>query len=175
MTIGATKKDKIDALAATAVIGVEDIGGQSIISDAWRRLRVTPIFWIGGVIILLFVLLAIFSPLIALNDPAAQLLIKQTSRARNTIAPAQPGFPLGGDTLGRDFYSRLILGARQTLLVGVFATLIGFVGGLILGITAGAFGGKTDTVVMRIVDVMLSIPSLLLAVSIAGAVPPTRI
>ena len=81
----------------------------------------------------LFVVLAIIGPWIAPHDPGAQLLIGQTSRARNAIAPSQPGFPLGGDTLGRDLFSRMIVGARQTLLVGVLATLIGLIGGLILG------------------------------------------
>jgi len=118
------------------------------------------------VIIGLFLVLAIIGPWIAPQDPGAQLLIGQTSRARNAIAPAQDGFLLGGDTQGRDLFSRLIVGARQTLLVGILATLIGLVGGLILGILAGAFGGWVDTVVMRVVDVMLSIPSLLLAISI---------
>jgi peptide/nickel transport system permease protein len=60
----------------------------------------------------------------------------------------------------------LVVGARQTLLVGIIATLIGLIGGLIIGLLAGAFGGWVDTVLMRIVDVMLSIPSLLLAISI---------
>jgi peptide/nickel transport system permease protein len=129
-------------------------------------LKGSPLFWFGAVIVGLFVVLAIIGPRIAPHDPGAQLLIDQTSRARNSIAPAQDGFPLGGDTQGRDLLSRMIVGARQTLLVGIFATLIGLVGGLILGILAGAFGGWIDTLVMRIVDVMLSIPSLLLAISI---------
>lgn len=160
------KKDKIDALAATAVVQPDEMG-QSIVADAWRRLRQSPVFWIGGTIIALFVLLAIFAPLVAPNDAGTQYLIRQTSRARNTIAPPQPGFLLGGDTLGRDLFSRLVLGSRQTLLVGVMATLIGLIGGLTLGTLAGAFGGWVDTVVMRLVDVMLSVPSLLLAISIA--------
>lgn len=163
--VGLKRRDKIDALAATAIEDPEDMG-QSILADAWRRLRQSPTFWVGAVIIFLFVLLAILSPWLAPNDPAAQLLIGQTSRAKNAIAPPQPGFPLGGDTLGRDVFSRLILGSRQTLLVGVLATLIGLTGGLILGTLAGAFGGWVDNIVMRIVDVMLSIPSLLLAISI---------
>ena len=166
MIYGKGRRDRIDALAATAAVQPED-AGSSIVADAWKRLRVNPIFWVGMTIVTLFVLFAIFAPLIAPHDPGAQLLIRQTSRARNTIAPSQPGFPLGGDTFGRDFFSRMVLGSRQTLLVGVFATLIGLTGGLILGITAGAFGGWVDTVVMRIVDVMLSIPSLLLAVSVS--------
>ena len=126
----------------------------------------SPLFWIGAVIVGLFLLLAIFGPLFAPHDPGAQVLIDQTSRARNAIAPAAGGFPLGGDTLGRDLFSRLLVGSRQTLLVGVLATMIGLIGGLILGLLAGAFGGWVDTVIMRVVDVMLSIPSLLLAISI---------
>jgi peptide/nickel transport system permease protein len=159
-TYSRARKQRIDALVTS---GDE---GTSLLADAWVRLRASPLFWIGAVIIGLFLELAIIAPWIAPNDPGAQLLIGQTSRARNAIAPAQPGFPLGGDTQGRDLFSRLIVGARQTLLVGILATFIGLVGGLILGILAGAFGGWVDTVVMRVVDVMLSIPSLLLAISI---------
>ena len=86
----------------------------------------------------------------------------------NPVPGPQPGFPLGGDDRGRDLLSRLLVGSRQTLLVGVLATLFGLIGGLMLGILAGAFGGWVDSLVMRIVDVMLSIPSLLLAFSIAA-------
>lgn len=155
------REQRIDSLVGT------DDRGLSLWGSAWQRLKRAPLFWIGAVIVGLFLLLAIFGPLFAPHDPGAQLLIDQTSRARNQIAPPQTGFPLGGDTLGRDQFSRMIVGSRQTLLVGVLATLIGLLGGLILGVTAGAFGGWVDSVVMRIVDVMLSIPGLLLAFSIA--------
>jgi len=154
------RKQRIDALVSS---GDE---GSSLLQDAWTRLKGSPLFWVGAVIIGVFLVLAIIAPWIAPHDPGAQLLIGQTSRARNAIAPAQEGFPLGGDTQGRDLLSRLMVGARQTLLVGIFATLIGLIGGLILGLLAGAFGGWVDTLIMRIVDVMLSIPSLLLAISI---------
>ena len=80
----------------------------------------------------------------------------------------QPGFPLGADDQGRDLLSRLLVGSRQTLIVGVLATVIGLIGGLVLGMLAGAFGGAVDAFVMRVVDVLLSIPSLLLALSIAA-------
>ena len=159
-TFSRARKQRIDALVNS---GDE---GTSLLQDAWARLKSSPLFWFGAVIVGVFLVLAIIGPWIAPHDPGAQLLIGQTSRARNAIAPPQEGFPLGGDTQGRDLLSRLIVGARQTLLVGIFATLIGLVGGLILGILAGAFGGWVDTLVMRIVDVMLSIPSLLLAISI---------
>jgi peptide/nickel transport system permease protein len=159
-TFSRARNQRIDALVNS---GDE---GTSLLQDAWARLKGSPLFWFGAVIVGLFLVLAIIGPWIAPHDPGAQLLIGQTARARNAIAPPQEGFPLGGDTQGRDLLSRLIVGARQTLLVGIFATLIGLVGGLILGILAGAFGGWVDTLVMRIVDVMLSIPSLLLAISI---------
>lgn len=167
MPLMTKKKDRIDAIAATAVVDPEGAAG-SILADAWRRLRVSPVFWVGAVIILLFVLLAILADVVAPHDPGALLLREQTRLARNLLAPPQPGFPLGGDTLGRDEFSRLVIGSRQTLAVGVFATLIGLAGGLTLGTIAGAFGGWVDTLVMRVVDVMLSIPSLLLAISIAA-------
>jgi peptide/nickel transport system permease protein len=69
---------------------------------------------------------------------------------------------------GRDLFSRMLLGSRETLLVAVLATVIGLGGGLVLGTVAGALGGWADSLVMRIVDVLLSIPSLLLAVSIGA-------
>jgi peptide/nickel transport system permease protein len=159
-TFSRARKQRIDALVNA------DDEGSSLLKDAWSRLRSSPLFWVGAVIVGLFVVLAVIGPWIASHDPGAQLLIGQTSRARNAIAPPQDGFPLGGDIQGRDLLSRMIVGARQTLLVGILATLIGLIGGLILGLLAGAFGGWVDTLVMRIVDVMLSIPSLLLAISI---------
>ena len=159
-TYSRARKQRIDSLVTA---GDE---GTSLLKDAWSRLRVSPLFWVGAVIVGLFIVLAIVAPWIAPHDPGAQLLIGQTSRARNAIAPPQPGFPLGGDTQGRDLLSRMIVGSRQTLLVGILATLIGLIGGLILGLLAGAFGGWVDALVMRIVDAMLAIPSLLLAISI---------
>jgi len=159
-TFSRARKQRIDALVNA------DDEGSSLLKDAWSRLRNSPLFWVGAVIVGLFVVLAVIGPWIAPHDPGAQLLIGQTSRARNAIAPPQAGYPLGGDIQGRDLLSRMIVGARQTLLVGILATLIGLIGGLILGLLAGAFGGWVDTLVMRIVDVMLSIPSLLLAISI---------
>jgi peptide/nickel transport system permease protein len=161
-TYSRARKQRIDSLIT------KDDEGTSLLKDAWIRLKASPLFWVGAVIIALFLLLAIIGPWIAPNDPGSQLLIGQTSRARNTIAPPQAGFPLGGDTQGRDFFSRMIAGARQTLLVGVIGTAIGLVGGIIIGLLAGAFGGWVDSVLMRVVDVMLSIPSLLLAISIGA-------
>ena len=142
--------------------------GVSLAASAWRRLRRSPVFVVGAVIIGAFVVVALLAPWLAPHDPGLRLLEEQVSRARNEVPPAQPGFPLGGDQEGRDLFSRMLLGSRQTLLVAVLATVIGLGGGLVLGTLAGAIGGWVDSAVMRVVDVLLSIPSLLLAVSIGA-------
>jgi peptide/nickel transport system permease protein len=160
-----TRSDKIDALSKQAA---SKDAGVSLTAAAWRRLRRNPVFIVGAVIISSFVILAILSPLLAAHDPTVPMLGDQVIRARNQIPPSQPGHPLGGDQVGRDLLSRMLIGSQQTLLVGVLATLIGLSGGLVLGTLAGAFGGWVDSVVMRAVDVMLSIPGLLLAVSIGA-------
>ncbi len=172
---GARRKQRIDDLAASGTTSltvseagtIEESEGVSLIASAWHRLRRNTIFLLGLGITILFVLLAIFAPLLAPHDPAKWLLSDQISQQTNPVPDPQPGYPLGGDPKGRDLLSRLLIGSRQTLIVGVVATLGGLAGGLVLGTIAGAFGGWVDAVVMRVVDVMLSIPSLLLAMSIA--------
>ncbi|MDN5717046.1 MAG: ABC transporter permease [Janibacter sp.] len=174
--LGARRKQRIDDLAATSGTtttvaeagAIDESGGVGLVASAWRRLRRNPIFLIGLVITCAFILLALLSPWIAPHDPADNPLIDKVSRQSNPVPGPEPGFPLGGDDSGRDLLSRLLVGSQQTLLVGVCATIFGLAGGLALGTLAGAFGGWVDSVVMRIVDVMLSIPSLLLAVSISA-------
>lgn len=161
-----TKRQRIDQLADAGTVSAEQ--GVSLWQSAWRRLRRDPVFLIGLVIVSLFVLLALVASWIAPNDPSAPLLIDQISPQRNPVPPPQDGFPLGADEKGRDLLSRLIVGSQQTLVVGVMATLGGLLGGVTLGTLAGGLGGWVDSVVMRIVDVMLSIPSLLMAFSIAA-------
>jgi len=134
-------------------------------SEAFRRLRRNPAAILGALLVLAFVFVAAFAPLLAGHDPNDQLLL---SEVRPGSAPGpRPGFPLGADQLGRDELSRLLYGARQSLLVGVVSTLLGLTFGLILGGVAGAFGGKIDNVLMRICDLMLSIPGLLTAITIS--------
>ena len=177
------RKQRIDDLAASAagprasdrepasgnVLVVDDAGtvdeapGVSLIASAWRRLRRDPVFLVGAAIIAVFIVLAIISPWIAPHDPAAGLLLDRVRPQSNPIPGPEPGFPLGADDKGRDLLSRLMVGSRQTLIVGTLATVIGLIGGLVLGILSGAFGGAIDAFVMRVVDVLLSIPSLLLA------------
>jgi peptide/nickel transport system permease protein len=156
------------AVAVGEAGAVDESPGVSLIASAWRRLRRDPVFLVGAAITIAFIVLAVVSPWIAPHDADARLLIDQVRRQSNPIPGPQPGFPLGGDDKGRDLLSRLLVGSQQTLIVGVAATLLGLAGGLVLGILAGAIGGGVDSFVMRAVDVLLSIPSLLLAVSIAA-------
>ena len=162
------RKARIDELAAASV---DEKPGVSLIASAWQRLRRNPVFLIGLTVTVVFVVLAIISPWIAPHDPAAAPLLDKVRPQSNPVPAPEPGFPLGADDRGRDLLSRLLVGSRQTLIVGVMATLIGLFGGLVLGILAGAFGGWIDSFVMRMVDVMLSIPSLLLAFTIAALAP----
>lgn len=163
---GDKKKEKIDTLAESGSVSSDD--GISLWKSAWLRLRVNPVFIIGAIIIAIFVILAIIAPWIAPKDPSASLLRDVMSKQSNPVPPPQEGFPLGADDKGRDLLSRLIVGSQQTLIVGVMATIGGLIGGLTLGTLAGGLGGWVDAAVMRIVDVMLSIPSLLMAFAIAA-------
>lgn len=184
---GEVRKDRIDSLAATAAgphaattgepaddLTVAEAGtlveapGVSLIASAWLRLRRDPVFLLGLTITSVFVVLALLAPWIAPHDPTVGHLLDKVRPQSNPVPGPEPGFPLGADSRGRDLLSRLIVGSRQTLVVGVFATLGGFTGGVVLGTLAGAFAGWVDSLVMRMVDVMLSIPSLLLAVSISA-------
>ncbi|HSK25480.1 MAG TPA: ABC transporter permease [Jiangellales bacterium] len=160
---------EIEAETESKRVG-EETGG-SLGREAWKRLRRDPVAIIGFVLIAFFVLVALFAPLIAPYAPDAQ-------PGAGTITPTNIPGPsaehwFGLDELGRDEFSRVVYGARQSLLVGVVSLLLGMSLGLFMGFLAGAFGGKVDTVVMRLVDVMLAIPGLLLAIAIAAVMGPS--
>lgn len=154
------KVDRIDGLAAS--------GGTSLAADAFRRMTRSPVAITGAVITALFVLLAISSPLLAPKNPYIPYDELKNALRPDSIPGPMPGFPLGSDQNGYDFFSRLLVGSRQTLLVGVCATLIGVAVGMVIGGLAGALGGWVDTLLMRFTDILLAIPSLLLAISIAA-------
>ena len=164
-SIGERKRDRIDALAAQAGELPEGESGLSLTRSAFRRLRRDPVAIIGAVIVAVFLIVAVFAPLLAPKDPLTQYLL---SEIRPGFIPgSREGFPLGVDNLGRDLLSRLIYGSRQSLMIGVVSTVLGLVVGMALGVLAGAFGGWVDTVVMRFVDIILSIPGLLMAITVS--------
>ena len=145
--------------------------GASIWKLAFRRMRRNPGAIVGAAIVLLFVLVAIFAPLIAPYD-AGELPGRAEIRPTYIPGPSDQ-YLLGLDRYGADLFSQLIWGARASLLIGVLATIIGLIGGMILGILAGGLGGRIDIALMRLVDLMLSVPGLLLAVSIAAVIGQT--
>ncbi|QGL49896.1 ABC transporter permease subunit [Micromonospora terminaliae] len=162
--LGERKRARLEQLAqATA-----EKGGVSLVRDAFRRLRRNPTAIVGASIVALFILIAIFAPLLAPHDPAQRFDELTKNLTVDSIPGASSEFPLGSDPLGRDFLSRMIHGSRQTLFVGVLATLIGLALGVLIGAIAGAFGGWVDNILMRFTDVMLALPALLLAISLVA-------
>ena len=128
--------------------------GSSLWSDAWRRLLANKAAVAGGIILLILIFLAIFAPWIAPHSYSYQ----------NLELGAQPpsgNFLLGTDPLGRDLFSRILYGARVSLLVGFVATGVALVIGVSWGIIAGYFGGRIDSVMMRIVDVLYGLPFII--------------
>ena len=129
--------------------------------DAFDRFRRNPAALTGVVFVLAFVAAAIFASQIAPFEPNQQVGPLSTN-------PAGPGGDhlMGLDEQGRDLFSRLLYGARLSLLVGVVSVGIGLAVGLVFGAIAGYVGGWVDTVIMRIMDLMLSVPSLLVAIGL---------
>lgn len=131
-----------------------------------------PVSLAAFIILCVIILMALLAPLIAPHDPTAQSL-------RLRLKPpiwqegAEPGYWLGTDALGRDMLSRMIYGARISLIVGVCAVILQGIIGVTVGLLAGYFGGSTDNVLMRISDVQQSIPFLILAVALAAVVRPS--
>jgi ABC-type dipeptide/oligopeptide/nickel transport system permease subunit len=117
---------------------------------------------VGVVIILLFLITAIFAPVLTPYDPYVQNL------KESLLQPGKKGHILGTDAIGRDILSRIIYGARTSLIVGVVSVLIAALIGLTLGLIAGFYGSLVNTIIMRFIDSMMSIPMILLALVIAA-------
>ncbi len=157
------------ALGATETSG----GGGRLIRSAFRRLRRNPTAIAGALIVVAFVLVAVLAPLLTSFQPGSA---QWSGRVTPSSVPGPSSDHwLGLDRFGSDLWTQMVYGARQSLLYGVVSTALGLSAGTTLGALAGGFGavggrvgGWVDTVIMRFVDVMLSIPSLLLAVSIAA-------
>jgi ABC-type dipeptide/oligopeptide/nickel transport system permease subunit len=162
----ATSETLIEAGDAPASRNIE---GRSPWRLAYERLRADRAAKIALGTILIIVLLAILAPVFAkiLGHGPNQQFIDIGQNANGGPVPPSGTFWLGTDNNGRDLFVRILYGARISLLVGVLATGISVVLGVLFGLTAGYIGGFVDTVIARFIDVMLSIPFLILAISIA--------
>lgn len=151
------------------------------LSDAAIRRRMLADFWFyfrqnrgavaGMWVFLALVVVAILAPVLAPHDPTHQF-------RDALLAPpvwqegGRAGFWLGTDAVGRDMLSRLIYGAQYSLFIGIVVVSIALVGGIFVGVLAGFFGGWVDTVIMRVMDVILAFPSLLLALVLVAILGP---
>lgn len=128
-------------------------------TDALRRMRRSPAAIIGGTIVVVFVLMAIFAPFLAPFDPTRGNLA-------DSYLPPSPEHWFGTNVQGQDVLSRIIFGSRLTLGIAVMSVILGVAVGGLLGALAGYFRGWVDSVIMRGVDIMLSIPGLLFAIAV---------
>jgi len=130
-----------------------------------KRICRNPIALLGLVIIALYVGVAVFAPWLAPHDPLGQDLSK-------SFAPLSAEHPMGCDEFGRDILSRVIFGARTSLIIQVFSVLMALVVGVVLGAAGGYFGGWLDEFLMRCMDVLLAFPGILLALAIVAVLGP---
>ena len=129
--------------------------------DVWHRLRKNKLAMLGMGIVIFLILVAIFADVLAPCDPYA-------INPANALKGSSPEHLLGTDNMGRDILSRLIYGSRTSLLVAVISLAISTVIGAVLGGVAGFFGGWWDTILMRLLDILMAVPQILLAVSVSS-------
>ena len=140
------------------------------ITGWWSRIlyftRRYPLGAVGAAIVLLFVLTAVFADIIAPVDPT-------TTNSKFSLAPPSARFWLGADFMGRDMYSRIVHGARISLAVGAGAMGLGAVIGISIGLASGYLGGWFDLLVQRLLDIMQSLPLLVMAIVMAASLGPS--
>jgi len=129
---------------------------------SWLRFSSNPLAFGGLLVVLLLVLAAVFAPWVATHDPLAQDFAL-------ALKPPSAEHWFGTDELGRDVYSRLVYGARTTLYIAILVTVIVGPIGFVIGAAAGYLGGWVDTVLMRVTDIFLAFPSLVLALAFSAA------
>jgi peptide/nickel transport system permease protein len=122
--------------------------------------------WVGLVIVVAVILAAVFAPVISPHDPLEQNILSR-------LQPPHDDYYLGTDYFGRDILSRLLYGARISLVIGVASTVIALVLGSLIGILAGWYGGKFDVVVMQTMDILLAFPSLILGLILVAMLGPS--
>ena len=150
-------------LGAPLVQPTAAAAGRGYWKSVARRLRRDPVTVICAAVLLLLVASALAAPWLGLADPY------KTSMLRRLYPLGSPNHLLGTDELGRDMLSRLIYGGRLSLFMGVTPVICALLIGGLLGITAGFVGGRTNMAIMRVMDVFYAFPSVLLAISLSGA------
>jgi len=120
----------------------------------------------GATFLLVVALISLAAPVLAPKDPI------ETNLSQRLTVPGAPGYPLGADQLGRDILSRLIWGGRISLIIGFSAVMVAMALGVVVGLIAGYFGGWLDSLIMRLVDILMAFPAILLAITIVASLGP---
>ncbi|HIG52384.1 MAG TPA: ABC transporter permease [Candidatus Handelsmanbacteria bacterium] len=131
----------------------------------WRQFRKQRLALIGGGILCMLLLMALLAPVLAPQDPLAQDLYQR-------LQPPSTDHWFGTDDFGRDILSRIIYGSRISLRIGLIAISLALTGGTLFGLVAGYRGGMVDMLIMRLMDLMLAFPSILLAIAIVAVIGP---
>ena len=163
---------------AALIGGGVPIQGRSLGQIAWIRLKRDKVALAGGLIVLFLILVAIFAPLIVKllghppNDFHQDLIDPNLQTAKGKFGGISRHYLLGVEPVnGRDLFSRVVYGARISLLIAFLATMLSVLIGATLGVVAGYFGGWVDTIISRLMDLFLAFPLLIFALALAGVVP----
>ncbi len=140
--------------------------GRSLTWDALRRLRRDYMAVAATIFLLLVILVSVLAPVLAPRDPI------ETHLSQRLAPIGAPGYPLGADDLGRDILSRLLWGGRISLLVGFSAVVVAMLLGIMVGLLAGYFGRWVDSLFMRLIDILMAFPAILLAITIVASLGP---
>lgn len=149
----------------TISLNKQSTGPQTQASIVFRQLRRNPSALIGGTVVAILIFTALAAPLIATHDPLQQ-------NFREPLASPSSRHFFGTDDVGRDLFSRVVFGTRISLRVGLVAVAIGGSLGVLFGVLAGFYSGFVDNLVMRLMDVLLAFPGLLLALAIVAVLGP---
>ncbi|MCA0451325.1 MAG: ABC transporter permease, partial [Proteobacteria bacterium] len=147
-----------------------DLVRRALDSDIFYSFRRSPVVVIAAIVTVAFFAGAVFAPLIAPQNPfdLRQLNLMDASLPPMWLPDGMPEYPLGTDTQGRDVFSTILFGSRVSLLVGFLSVVFAMVLGVGLGLVAGYMGGTVDAIIMRVADVQLSFPAILIALLIDG-------
>jgi ABC-type dipeptide/oligopeptide/nickel transport system permease subunit len=155
-----------EAAASAFVVPAAPTGWRRMLRELRRSIKGMT----GAILVGLAILAAVTAPVVAPHDPTTQAV--RAKFAEPFFIDSSTDYPLGGDNLGRDIFSRVLYGARASLAIGFLVTIVAAIAGSVLGAIAGYRGGIIDTLVMRLVDLQLSIPFILLAMIVLAVLGP---
>jgi peptide/nickel transport system permease protein len=168
----------LEASAEAPAPAAVQIAGRSPGQIAWARLKRDKVALVGGVVVVLLILVALFAPVIThflgapIDQPNGSLIDPNLGTPKGTLGGISGSHLLGVDpTFGRDVFSRIVYGARVSMLVAFLAAGLAVILGTLLGSAAGYFGGWIDAVISRVMDVLLAFPQLLFSIALISVLP----